>query len=58
MSIELRPRGRKKEPMTFRFDRDLLQRARATAKKQKVTLTSVVEVCLERSLPELEKSHS
>ena len=56
MSTELRPRGRDKEAMTFRFERALLQRARAIARKKKVTITSVVEVCLERHLPELEKA--
>ena len=55
MNAELTPRGRKKEPMTLRFQLDLLQRARAIAKKRKVTLTSVLEVCLEYGLPKLER---
>lgn len=56
MSTELRPRGRNKKPMTFRFETDLLQRARVVARKKKVTITSVVEVCLATHLPELEKA--
>lgn len=42
-------------PFGIRIDPSLAKRIRKLAKKEKVTVTSILEVCLRQSLPEMEK---
>lgn len=42
-------------PFTIRIRPSLAKRVRKVAKKEKVTITSIIEVCLGQSLPDLEK---
>jgi len=42
-------------PFTIRLAPSLAKRIRAVAAKEKVTITSIFEVCLGQSLPKLEK---
>lgn len=48
--IGLTSRGVAREPVTFRLEISLLQRLRAIAKKQKLTMTSIVEVAVREYL--------
>lgn len=50
--IGLTRRGVVKESLTFRFDTVLTRRLREAAKKRKLTMTSIVEVALDRYLEE------
>jgi len=47
--------GKAGMPLMVRIDPGLSKWLRAVAKKRKVTITSVIEVCLAAHLPELEK---
>jgi len=46
--------GDGKMPASFRLDRELLKRLHETARKRKVTITSIVEMSIERGLKLLE----
>ena len=40
---------------SFRINLPLANRVRKLSKKEKVTMTSIIELCLRQALPELEK---